>query len=237
MSVPKIVKGQYYDVAVENPTLPAGSGDFIVICGLNSRSLTEAYQSAKEYIRDCSDPTMIPFGVVNVTGQDFTVSGTGVHNRAQGDIIRILGGKSVRMRFIEGEPADDAVNHGFYEGNFVLTNRQETAADGTNVTEQFTWDSDGQVFWTTVTGFGDLATLTLSDKTAGEDAGWSSAVLGKTQESVITATSSDGTIISVTGDTVSAVFATTGSKTITMIETLAGATGSPKTSTDTVVVS
>ena len=57
-----------------------------------------------------------------------------------------------------------------------------------------------------------------------------------TPGSTVTATSSDGTILTVNGLYLTGRFATVGTPTITFIETLPGATGSPRTSTYTVNV-
>lgn len=156
MSVPKIVKGQYFDVAVFAPAIgTSGQPGYVaadtdtptIVCGLTTRNLTHQFNTSDEFIRDCADPTMVPFRVVNVTGEQFDISGTGLYNRSQGPLIRSLGGKSLKYRFIMGEPSDDAVDAGYFEGNFVLTNEQFGAPDGTNATSQFTFVSDGQVVW------------------------------------------------------------------------------------------
>lgn len=82
-----------------------------------------------------------------------------------------------------------------------------------------------------------LAALTLGTATASEGVAWTSTITGETTGSVISAVSDDGTIVTVTGGNagLSATFATTGVKTITLTETL-GLWGS-KTSTVTVTVS
>lgn len=238
MSIPKIVKGQYFDVAVDATSLNIdGITGWTVICGLTSRSFTEAYQTQKEYLRDCGDPTMVPFGVLNITGQDFTIAGTGLHNRSQGPLVRAIGGKSLPYRFIEGEPTDDAVDLGYYEGNFVMTNRQQTAADGTNVTSQFNWESDGLVIHYDTAAEAALGTLTVSPLTATADSAWTGTITGKTAGSEVTATANDGTPLTVTGSSITGTFADTGTVTVTIKEELAGAPNTPKLTTITVTVS
>lgn len=236
MTVPKIVKGNYFDVACD----VNGSGTFVTICGLTTRNLTQAAQTSDEYLRDCADPTMVPFRVVNVTGQSFEIAGTGLYNRAQGSLIRDLFGKSLTYRFVMGEDADDAVDSGYYQGQFVLTNNQIGAADGTNVTAQFTWQSDGLVSWVPGAEIIVLDILDVSPKTATEDAAWSGTVTGTTAGSTLTATSSDSTELTVSGTgttrTVGGTFSTGGSKTITLTETLAAASNSPRVTTLIVAV-
>ena len=82
-------------------------------------------------------------------------------------------------------------------------------------------------------GFGlqdsTLKRLALSVASAAAGAAFSAQVLGTALGSTVAATSSDGTALTVSGTTVSGVFASPGAPTITLVETLAGAIGSPFT--------
>ena len=82
-----------------------------------------------------------------------------------------------------------------------------------------------------------LGALTLSSTSAVTGTTWSATISGKTVGSTLAATSSDGTALTVTGATVSGAFSAAGTPTITVVETLFGATGSPRTSTATLTVS
>lgn len=62
----------------------------------------------------------------------------------------------------------------------------------------------------------------LSNKTAITGSAFSALILGRTPGATLTATSSDGTALTLTGDTLSATFATSGVKTITITEALDG---------------
>ena len=73
-----------------------------------------------------------------------------------------------------------------------------------------------------------LQVLTLSPQTARAGVAYSGTIGGATAGSSIAAASSDGTALSVSGSTVSGTFAAAGSPSVTLTETLAGATGSPK---------
>ena len=81
-----------------------------------------------------------------------------------------------------------------------------------------------------------LSALSLSSSVASVGATYSGTIFGQTFGSTITATSSDGTLLVVSGSTVTGTFTSSGSPTITLVETLAGATGSPETSTLTITV-
>ncbi|TXN43596.1 hypothetical protein [Methylobacterium sp. WL7] len=65
---------------------------------------------------------------------------------------------------------------------------------------------------------------------------FASAINGQTAGSTVTAVSSDGTALTVSGGVVSGTFSGAGTPTITLTETLTGAIGSPFTSTASVAV-
>lgn len=233
MSVPSIVKGQYFDVAVD----PLGDGNFIYLCGLNTRNLTHQVNTSDEAVPDCDRPATVPWRVLSATSQQKDMSGTGVHNLAQTDLIRSIFGKTLTYRFIEAQPdatnADTKDMLGYWQGPFMLTNWQQGATDGANVTSQFTFASDGEVPWVSAA---TLNTLTATPTTATANVEWTGTISGRTPGSTITATSTGATPV-VTGNVVKATWASTGSKTLTLVETLANAQGSPKTSTVTITVS
>jgi hypothetical protein len=228
MSIPSIVQGQYFDVGVFYPT---GDTTPTLLCGLTSRNLTHQFTTSDEFIRDCTDPVSVPVRIVNVTGEQFDIAGTGLFNRAQAGLLRsIAGKKGVKFRFFMGEDAEDAVDSGFYEGKFVATNIQYGANDGANVSIQLTFVSDGQVLWFPSQPLDVLDALDLTPTKAVKNTEYTGTVTGTTAGSTIAATSSDATALTVTGNTITGTFTTSGNKTITVTETLAGATNSPKSS-------
>ncbi|WP_114227031.1 MULTISPECIES: hypothetical protein [Sphingomonas] len=81
-----------------------------------------------------------------------------------------------------------------------------------------------------------LATLSLSPTSVAMGATYSATISGKTAGSTVTATSSDGTTLTVSGTTVTGKFNSSGSPTVTLTETLAGATNTPKATTISVAV-
>lgn len=236
MSVPKYVSGNYFSVAV---SLDNGA-TFTPVCGLTSRNLTRALQTNDQYVRDCSDPQSVPFRVVNPTGQSFDIAGTGVYNRAQADFVRSLFGRSLPYRYIAGEDAADPVDSGYWQGNFILTNDQVGAADGTNVTSQFSWQSDGVVAWVAGADIIVLDPLQVTPKTATRAVAYTGTITGATTGSTFTAASSDATTLTVSGTgatrTIGGTFAAAGLPVITITETLTGATNSPKVTTTQISV-
>lgn len=68
----------------------------------------------------------------------------------------------------------------------------------------------------------------LTPTTATAGSGYSGTITGNTVGSTLSALSSDGTSLTVTGVTLTGTFAAAGSPTVTVTETLTGATGSPR---------
>jgi len=81
-----------------------------------------------------------------------------------------------------------------------------------------------------------LNTLSVSNTTPLATNSWSATISGKTLGSTITATSSDGTILTVNGTTISGTFINPGSATISLVETRAPGVNSPKTSTINITI-
>lgn len=235
MSLPKIVKGQFWNIAVE--TVP-DSGEFFTICGLTTRNITHQVNTSDNSLRDCERPEQVPWRTVNATSQQKDMSGTGLHNRAQGNLIRSIFGLTLNYRMIEAEPGGDLVDQGYWEGPFMLTNWQEGAADGTDVTSQFTFASDGEVEWVTTTAITLLA-LGLTPLTATASTPWTGTLSGYAVGSTVTATTVGGVILTVDLDagTITGTFTATGSKVVTITESNAEASNSPVVTTKTVVVS
>lgn len=234
MSVPSVVKGQYFDVAVEADPISAPNV-YTYLCGLNTRNLTHQINTADDFLRDCGDPEQVPWRVLNANGQQKDMSGTGLHNRAQTSLLRSIFGKTLNYRFIEGEPGVDLVDQGYWQGPFKFINWQEGAADGANVTAQMTFASDGVVPWVVSTP-PTLVTLTVAPLTATVNTLWTGTITGRTASSTITATSPGVTITNV-GNQLKATFPTTGSKAVTIVESDGDATNSPRTTVVNVTVS
>lgn len=82
-----------------------------------------------------------------------------------------------------------------------------------------------------------LGTLSVSPLTATHGEEWAGAITGAYPGSTVTATSSDSTVLTVDGESVTGTFSAAGSKTVTLTETRVGASNSPRVTTVTVVVS
>ena len=83
----------------------------------------------------------------------------------------------------------------------------------------------------TATPSATLQALTLAPTSATAGTAYTGTISGKTCGSTITASSSDGTTLTVSGTSVTGTVSAAGSPTITLTETLSGATNTPKAST------
>lgn len=83
----------------------------------------------------------------------------------------------------------------------------------------------------------NLGSLSLTSLAAIANSPFSATITGKTSGSTITATSSDGTTMSVSGTTLTGTFTSAGNPTVSLTEVLAGASNTPRTSTVGITVS
>lgn len=233
MAVPSVIEGRFVIFELGNGGTPEV---FTPICGMFVNSFNTTVQTTDRFLRDCDLPTEIPNRKPISTGrqQDMTLSGYfTLENRA---LIDSLAGTERNVRLIVYE--DDGVTEaGYYSGRFLFTAVNIGAPENDLATLELVLASTGSLMaWTDVAA-PTLIALTLTTDTASDGVLWTSAIVGKTPGSVITASSSDSTSLVVTGASVSGTFATTGSKTITLTETQPYAVGSPMVSNDTVTVS
>jgi hypothetical protein len=236
MTTPKTVHGGFFLIAVEADPQNA-PGDFVIICGLNSKTLAHQSSTSTESVPDCGNPEAVPWDDVVINSQSKQMSGSGVHNRAQTAVIRSLLMQTRRYRFIESEPGTDLVGQGYWEGLFTLTTWTEGAANiKGNVTSDFTWPSSGEVLWHDTTAPA-LVALTLSPLVATSGNAWTGTVSGTAELSALDVSAPGAIDVSVDGNTVHATWPAAGSKTITITESDAEATNSPKATAFTVVVS
>lgn len=234
MAVPSVIEGRFVIFELGNGGTPEV---FTPICGMFVNSYNTTTQTTDRFLRDCDAPTLVPNRRPIATGvqEDLTLSGYfTLENRA---LIESLRGGAIRnVRLIVYE--DDGVTEaGYYSGQFMFTAVNIGAPENDLATLELVLASTGSLMvWTDVAA-PTLVALTLTTDTASDGVLWTSAIVGKTPGSVITAVSSDSTSLVVTGASVSGTFATTGSKTITLTETQPYAVGSPMDSVDTVTVS
>lgn len=144
MATPDLVEGTYVNILVESPATSDGSGTYVPLCGLTTRTLTEQVNTRDRFTRDCASPGSIPIRRLINTGKQWDLSGAGGYNRAQASLVGGLVGERRFYRFAIGEPADDAVYQSYFQGQARLTQRQITGADDDDVQAELTFASDGE---------------------------------------------------------------------------------------------
>jgi len=236
MAVPSVIEGRYVVFELGNGGTPEV---FTPICGMFVNSYNTTTQTTDRFLRDCDNPTQVPNRRPIATGvqEDLTLSGYfTLDNRALVESLRGGAVRDVRLVVYEDDGLTEA---GYYSGTFMFTAVNIGAPENDLATLELVLASTGSLMvWTDVPP-PVLADLTVTTDTASDGVLWTSALVGATPGSVVTATSSDSTSLVVSPDntSISGTFATTGSKTITFTETHPYGVGSPKTSNDTVTVS
>lgn len=144
MAAPSVLKGQYITLAVESAT----PGTYTTVCGITTKSFVQQVNQNDQFVRDCADPEDIPVRRVGITGKQADLSGEGLYNRAQRDLLEDALGVTKNWRLIFTEPSGEDVDAGHYQGPFVLTNLQLGGGDGEFGTVSLQLASDGEWAWT-----------------------------------------------------------------------------------------
>lgn len=122
------VKGNYADIMFGNGADPEV---FVQLCGINTRGITITYSSAfeaEDY--DCNDPEANAKTIREVGAQDWSISGSGLYNRAQMAALRALHGASQSWRFMLDEPDGDDIDDGYWQGRGFISSFEITGNDG-----------------------------------------------------------------------------------------------------------
>jgi hypothetical protein len=114
MAQPKILRGTYFSLMLGDGGSPE---TFLALCGISTRSFTHARQTSDVYTRDCADPEDVPIRNLLVTGESWSLTGSGVLNRENLDtIIAADDNQTHNWRYVFTEPSGDLVFQGFYAG-------------------------------------------------------------------------------------------------------------------------
>lgn len=144
MALPDILKDGYVTIAMGNGATPTEV--FTAICGLTQRTFTHQVNTADRFIRDCTDPEDVPIRRLQLTGEQWQLSGSGLLARESLEAVQAAVKVTKNYRFILGEPATDEVYGGHYQGPAVLTSLTIGATEGEFVSVEMTFASDGA--WT-----------------------------------------------------------------------------------------
>lgn len=147
MALPDILRGTYIAIMMGNGAVPEV---FTPVCGINTRNFTHQGNTTDVFTRDCADPESVPVRRIIVSGEQWDLSGGGQYNRAQAASIRAAMLVTQNYRFVIGEPADDVVDGGYYQGPAMLTQTQLTGNDDDMAGIELTIASDGRWTWVDV---------------------------------------------------------------------------------------
>lgn len=122
MAQPDIVKGTYLDILMGDGETPTEA--FEPFCGLTTRTFTHQVNTTDVFVPDCADPEDRPVRRLNVTGEQWDLSGEGLYNLAQEEVVREAVGVTQNYRFRVRRPAGSIVGTGYYGGPAMITSQQ-----------------------------------------------------------------------------------------------------------------
>lgn len=141
------VKGNYADIMFGDGADPEV---FTQLCGINTRGITITYANAFEMTDyDCADPEDAGHIVRDVGAQDWSITGSGLYNRAQMAAIRGLMGSTQNWRFALDEPAAPAVavDAGYWQGAGFISSFEITGNDGEWTQASITITASDMLTW------------------------------------------------------------------------------------------
>lgn len=149
MAQPDIIRGTYFILALGNG---GGPETFDPLCGITTRQFTYQANTTDQFVRDCADPEDVPIRRLIVTGEQWSLSGSGSLNRADIEDIEAAKGTTKNYRFYWTEPDGDEVYAGYYEGPAILTNVTIDGNDDAYAQISLQIESDGQWTFTPTAG-------------------------------------------------------------------------------------
>jgi hypothetical protein len=127
-----------------------GPEAFTLICGIEDVTVTEDVNTTDRFRRDCEKPGSVPKRRSKVTGEQWQVSGSGVANLDQIDLLSAAKGmeRNYELEFGRRDGTDAGEIIATATGAAILTNRTiSNTADGGGMEitltgqNELTWDS------------------------------------------------------------------------------------------------
>lgn len=146
MSRPDIIRGTYFILALGDGATPVETFD--PLCGITTRKFAYQANTSDQFIRDCADPEDIPIRRLIVTGEQWSLSGSGNLNRAQVEEILAAKGVTNNYQFLWTEPASDRVFQGIFSGAAILNNITIDGNDENYAQISIEMQSDGEWIFT-----------------------------------------------------------------------------------------
>jgi len=136
---------EYAAIQVKTATTP--SVVWTTICGIQTTGFNRAKQTTDRYTRDCAAPASIPERRVKTTGKSRTVTGSGLANADQIEIINSLEDGTWDIRYVImdiSDPAEETGTEiGTWEGPGVFTGINLGTTENGEATIELTIQSDG----------------------------------------------------------------------------------------------
>lgn len=124
--------------------------NFTLLCGIENVTITEDVNTADRFRRDCAAPGSVPKRRSRVTGEQWQVTGSGVANLDQIDLLTAAKGiaKNYELEFGQRDGTDEGEIIATASGSAILTNRtisNTTDEGGMEITltgqDSLTWDA------------------------------------------------------------------------------------------------
>ncbi|HKF95100.1 MAG TPA: hypothetical protein VKB96_10990 [Gammaproteobacteria bacterium] len=147
MAVPSVIEGRFVVISAGDG---AGPEVFTPLCGLFVTAFNRTVNSQDRALRDCTNPTEIPWRVTIVNSKQFDITLGGVYNLDNRATIDALWGEKVNYRLTIFE--DDGITDvGYWEGNFTATAVNSGAPETDLTSLEITLASNGPVLWVDAT--------------------------------------------------------------------------------------
>lgn len=141
MTKPTTKKFGEYIVQIESSDSP---GVFVAPCGLTTKGFTQTASTNETNVPDCDDPDLPADVERDIVSRSRSISGSGVMATESQQLWQDFydsGSRTCRVY-----PA--GLTGGYWEGDFILTSLEFSAALGEKVNISVTMDSDGPAPWT-----------------------------------------------------------------------------------------
>lgn len=131
-------------VAVGNGATPEV---FTRLCGIQTSGFNHTVATSDRFRRDCAKPALVPVRGVKVNGRQWDLTGSGLYNLDQIDLINGLPGVTKTYQLILLDISDPAIEAGTvigtWEGPGVLTAVNLASSEDQEATIELTIASDG----------------------------------------------------------------------------------------------
>lgn len=121
---------------------------FVTLCGIESIQVSEGVNTTDRFRRDCAKPGSTPKRKVSVTGSQWDVTGSGVPNMEQIDVLGAVMGirKNYQLQFGRRDGTDAGTIVATAVGPAILTARNIAGGNG-EPTKEITLAGEDDLVW------------------------------------------------------------------------------------------